>query len=88
MKNLSLFVGKIRPQIFLALLILGVVAMYGMRAGLNEVTVGCIAGIITCRSVIFSICDIRSSYSLENNIKTSRNCAAPRYNPCGIRNLC
>lgn len=46
MKELTNFIGKVRPQIFLALCILGVVAMYGMRVGLNEVTVGCIAGII------------------------------------------
>ena len=44
--NLEKFIGKIRPQIFLALCILGVVAIYGIRVGLNEVTVGCIAGII------------------------------------------
>jgi ABC-type Na+ efflux pump permease subunit len=55
MKNLSLFVGKIRPQIFLALLILGVVAMYGMRAGLNEVTVGCIAGIIALAKDVLAV---------------------------------
>ena len=46
MKNLSLFLGKIRPQIFLALCILGIIAMYGIRVGLNEVAVGCMAGII------------------------------------------
>jgi len=46
MKELTNFIGKVRPQIFLALCILGVVAMYAMRVGLNEVTVGCIAGII------------------------------------------
>jgi len=39
-------VGKIRPQIFLALCILGVVAVLSMRYGLNEIAVGCIAGII------------------------------------------
>jgi len=39
-------VGKIRPQIFLALCILGVVAVLGIREGLNEIAVGCIAGII------------------------------------------
>ena len=55
MKNLSLFLGKIRPQIFLALLILGVVAMYGMRAGLNEVTVGCIAGIIALAKDVLAV---------------------------------
>ena len=37
---------KIRPQIFVALLILGTVAIIGMYKGLNEVTVGCVAGII------------------------------------------
>jgi len=39
-------VGLIRPQIFLALVILGVVAVLSMRYGLNEIAVGCIAGII------------------------------------------
>ena len=46
MKYLSLFIGKIRPQIFLALCVLGVIAVLGIWHGLNEVTVGCIAGII------------------------------------------
>jgi len=46
MKNLSMFIGKIRPQIFLALSILGVVAVLGIREGLTEIAVGCIAGII------------------------------------------
>jgi hypothetical protein len=40
------FVGKIRPQIFLSLVILGIVAVIGLRAGAIEVTVGCIAGVI------------------------------------------
>jgi ABC-type Na+ efflux pump permease subunit len=39
-------IGKIRPQIFLALLLLGVIAVLGIFEALNEVTVGCIAGII------------------------------------------
>ena len=39
-------VGLIRPQIFLALCFLGVVAILSMRYGLNEIAVGCIAGII------------------------------------------
>ena len=55
MKNLSLFIGKMRPQIFLALLILGIVAMYGMRVGLNEVTVGCIAGIIALAKDVLQV---------------------------------
>lgn len=46
MRYLSLFIGKIRPQIFLALCLLGVVAALGMRHDSVEVTVGCIAGII------------------------------------------
>ena len=46
MRNISLFLGKIRPQIFLALCVLGIIAVLGIWHGLNEVTVGCIAGII------------------------------------------
>jgi hypothetical protein len=45
-EGLSKFVGKIRPQIFLALLTLGIIAYVGIQHDLNEVTVGCIAGII------------------------------------------
>ena len=55
MKNLSLFIGKVRPQIFLALLILGVVAVLGMSHGLNEVTVGCIAGIIALAKDVLAV---------------------------------
>jgi hypothetical protein len=44
--NLRHFMGKIRPQIFLSLCLLGAIAIIGMQYGLNEVTVGCIAGII------------------------------------------
>ena len=40
------FLGKLRPQIFLALAILGVIAGISMYLDLNEVAVGCIAGII------------------------------------------
>ena len=46
MRHLHEFVGKIRPQIFLALAMLGVIAYVGMRENLVEVAVGCIAGII------------------------------------------
>ena len=46
MEHLSKFVGKVRPQIFLALSILGVIASVGIREGLTEVAVGCLAGII------------------------------------------
>lgn len=44
--NLEKFIGKIRPQIFLALCVLGLCAVLGIRAGLVEISVGCIAGII------------------------------------------
>ena len=46
MMNLRYFIGKIRPQIFLALCILGIVAILGIQNDLNEIAVGCIAGII------------------------------------------
>ena len=38
--------SKLRPQIFVALLILGIIAVIGIFKELNEVTVGCVAGII------------------------------------------
>jgi len=44
--KLSMFIGKIRPQIFLALCILGIVAVLGIQNDLTEIAVGCIAGII------------------------------------------
>ena len=46
MENLRYFLGKVRPQIFLALCILGTVAVLGIQHDLNEIAVGCIAGII------------------------------------------
>jgi len=46
MEHLTKFIGKIRPQIFLALSILGVIAYMGVQENLTEVTVGCLAGII------------------------------------------
>jgi len=39
-------VGQVRPQIFLSLCILGAIAILSMKYGLNEIAVGCIAGII------------------------------------------
>lgn len=38
--------GKIRPQIFLALSILGVIAFFSLQADMMEVTIGCITGIV------------------------------------------
>ena len=44
--SLTNFIGKVRPQIFLSIILLGLIAIIGMLKGLNEVTVGCVAGII------------------------------------------
>jgi len=44
--NLDKFLGKIRPQIFLALTILGIIAYVGIKNDLSEVSIGCLAGII------------------------------------------
>ena len=40
------YFGKIRPQIFLSLCLLGAIAILSIRSGLTEIGVGCIAGII------------------------------------------
>ena len=46
MEHLKDFVGKIRPQIFLALSILGLIAYISIQENVTEVAVGCMAGII------------------------------------------
>jgi hypothetical protein len=46
MEHLKDFIGKVRPQIFLALCLLGVIAYVGLQQGVNEVAVGSLAGII------------------------------------------
>ena len=55
MKSLSMFMGKIRPQIFLALCLLGIIAILGIWHGLNEVTVGCIAGVIALAKDVLQV---------------------------------
>ena len=40
------WIGKIRPQIFLALVTLGVIAVLWINNEMTEIAVGCIAGII------------------------------------------
>jgi hypothetical protein len=40
------YLGKIRPQIFLSLVGLIVIAILSIRSGQTEIGVGCIAGII------------------------------------------
>jgi hypothetical protein len=55
MQHLKDLFGKVRPQIFLALCILGGIAYVGIMEGLNEVAVGCIAGVIAlAKDVIIS----------------------------------
>jgi hypothetical protein len=39
-------IGKVRPQIFLAILVLGVLAVIGIQNDLPEVATGTIGGII------------------------------------------
>ena len=48
MEHLTKFIGKIRPQVFLSLCILGVVAVLGIvrEPAMVEISVGAIAGII------------------------------------------
>ena len=38
--------GKVRPQIFLAILVLGVLVIVGVREGMPEIATGTIGGII------------------------------------------
>jgi hypothetical protein len=46
MEHLKDFVGKVRPQIMVALCILGLIAILGIRADMVEISVGSMAGII------------------------------------------
>ena len=46
MEHLKDYIGKVRPQIFLALCILGLIAVLGIRADMVEISVGSMAGII------------------------------------------
>jgi len=55
MKNLSLFLGKVRPQIFLALCILGIIAIYGISMGLNEIAVGCLTGVVALAKDVLAV---------------------------------
>lgn len=40
------YLGKVRPQIFLALLLLGGIAFMAIHKDSTEIAVGCIAGVI------------------------------------------
>jgi len=39
-------IGTVRPQIFLAILVLGVLSCIGIWQGMNEIATGCTGGII------------------------------------------
>ena len=39
------FLGKVRPQIFIAILGLCILAVYGIQNEMNEIATGCIGGI-------------------------------------------
>ena len=39
-------VGKLRPQIFLSIIVLGVLSAIGAMQGYNEIATGCVGGII------------------------------------------
>jgi ABC-type Na+ efflux pump permease subunit len=41
-----LMFGKLRPQIFLSIVVLGVLSALGVWAGFNEIATGCVGGII------------------------------------------
>ena len=49
------FIGKIRPQIMVALIILGAVAIIGIRGGMVEIAVGSIAGVIALAKDVLSV---------------------------------
>jgi|TARA_R110000782_G_scaffold223205_1_gene310220 hypothetical protein len=44
--NKNIMMGKIRPQIFLAILVLGVLAIFGVINEMPEISTGTIGGII------------------------------------------
>ena len=39
-------IGKLRPQIFLAIIVLGILSAIGLFYGMNEIATGCTGGII------------------------------------------
>jgi len=54
-KIMEKFIGKIRPQIMVALIILGAVAIIGIRGGMVEIAVGSIAGVIALAKDVLSV---------------------------------
>ena len=49
------YIGKIRPQILTAILLLGLISVLAMFKGMNEGTVGCIAGIIALAKDVLQV---------------------------------
>ena len=43
---MAAMIGKVRPQIFLAILVLGILAVIGVENGMAEIATGTIGGII------------------------------------------
>ena len=54
-RTMEKYIGKIRPQILTAILLLGVISVLAMFKGMNEVTVGCIAGIIALAKDVLQV---------------------------------
>ena len=53
--DMDKYLGKIRPQILAAILLLGLISILAMFKGMNEVTVGCIAGIIALAKDVLQV---------------------------------
>ena len=49
------YIGKIRTQILTAIVLLGLISILAMFKGMNEVTVGCIAGIIALAKDVLQV---------------------------------
>lgn len=49
------YIGKLRPQILTAIVLLGLISILAMFKGMNEVTVGCIAGIIALAKDVLQV---------------------------------
>ena len=46
MRRRGAMFGKLRPQIFLAIVVLGILSSAGLYYGMNEIATGCTGGII------------------------------------------
>ena len=53
--DMEKYIGKIRPQILTAIVLLGLISILAMFKGMNEVTVGCIAGIIALAKDVLQV---------------------------------